>query len=451
MTVEFMRKEYEAKAASAAAPPEHLPADLQKHLKASGWSIPHKGFLKDYLSWAVPRTEAPLGFHLASALTVAGAVLGRKCQIQPGGLPLYPNIYAVCVGTSTRVRKSYAISMVKQILQRVKPEPEVIIVEGLRFVKAKSSYFLADDGTPQGLLRELRNKHSGIKVFQEFGNFLQQTKQKDYMGGFAGLLTELYDCPPSFSKQLAKQEDSFTIEEPFLCILGATTREWLLAGIDETDIRGGFLPRFLLFPGEKTSPIPITPPPDERVEEQLARQLTELSKISGIFGPTEEAKQVYTDWYLRNYTEPEKPGMDLLSAYWGRLESYVWKIAFIFEATADPDLESISADSVRLAISFVERLKKNLKPLIQNELQPNPLAKLLERVRRMIHKAGPSGIARKYLLKNSHLTSRHLDIVIKTLEETEEIVEEQEQSGKRVYKAKEFAGSQGVRNGFCEV
>ncbi|MDA2929102.1 YfjI family protein [Acidobacteria bacterium AH-259-O06] len=400
-----------AKAASAAAPPEHLPADLQKHLKAGAWSIPHKGFIRDYLNWAVPRTEAPLGFHLAAVIVGLAIVLARKCEIQVGDLTFYPNTYAVCVGESTLVRKSHSINMLRRVLEKVEKK-----------LKLEHGFFLADDGSPEGFLVELREKQRGVRVFNEFGNFQRQTKKRDYLGGFPGLFTELYDCPNTYRKQLS--QSAFQIERPFLCLLGATTREWLVDGMDESDIRGGYLARFLLFPGkEEPELIPITPPRNEETEEQLAQQLAELSKISGAFEPTEKAKKVYSDWYIKHREELKQPGMGLLSAYYGRLEGYVWKIAFIFEATTKPKLQSISEASTQLAIQFVERLKKDLKPLIQNELQPNPLAKLLERVRRMIHKAGPR-ITRTQLLENSHLTSRQLDMVIKTLEEREEIEHE---------------------------
>ncbi len=52
--------------------------------------------------------------------------------------------------------------------------------------------------------------------------------------------------------------------------------------------------------------------------------------------------------------------MGLLSSYYGRLEGYVWKIALIFEATSNCNPQVISAESVQLAIKFVEKLKQDL-------------------------------------------------------------------------------------------
>jgi len=410
---------------------------VELFLPVCEWPIP-KGLFQDYVKWARPRTEAPMAFHVASLLGATALLLGRKCKIQVGDLTFYPVIYAISIGESTMVRKTHAVNMMRRVLQ--------IVEEKLQL---PHSLVLADDGTPEGLLRELCNKSSGIKIFNEFGAFLKQVKKRDFLRGFTGLFTELFDCPDTYSKQLS--QSSLSIDEPFLCIHGSTTREWLLDAMDETDITSGFLARFLFFPGEsKTKLIPITFPRNRPVEDQLAQQLASLHEISGTFKPTTEAESIYSDWYIKHRHELQEPSMALLSAYYGRLEGYVWKIAFIFEATTNPNLESISAASVQLAIDFVERLKRGLKPLIQRELQPSPMAKVLERIRRMIQKAGASGITRTDLLKNSHLASKQLDGVIHTLKDREEIIEEQV-SGKTVYKDTEFAGSHVVRNTFGEV
>ncbi len=411
---------------------------VEKFLPVREWPIPEEGLFQFYLKWAGPRTEAPMAFHVASLLSAVAILLGRKCKIQVGDLTFYPVIYAICIGESTMVRKTHAVNMMRRVFK--------IVEEKLQL---PHSLILADDGTPEGLLTELYNKNSGIKVFNEFGAFLKQIKKRDFLRGFTGLFTELFDCPDTYTKQLSKK--SFSIDEPFLCIHGSTTREWLLDAMDETDITSGFLARFLFFPGEsKTKLIPITFPRNRSAEEELAEKLASLNKISGTFAPTAEAESIYIDWYIRHRHELQEPSMALLSAYYGRLEGYVWKIAFIFEVTTNPNLESISAASVQLAIGFVERLKRDLKPLIQRDLQPSPMAKLLGRIRRMVQKAGPSGITRTNLLKNSHLTSKQLDMVIQTLKEREEIIEESAY-GKKVYKDREFADSHGVRSGPSEV
>ena len=132
--------------------------------------------------------------------------------------------------------------------------------------------------------------------------------------------------------------------------------------------------------------------------------------------------------------------MALLSPYYGRLEGYVWKIALIFEVTTDSESRSISAESTKLAIRFVEHLKGNLRPLIQQDLQPTTFAKKLEKVRRLIQKAGPTGITRSALLRASHLPAKELTDICSTLDEREEIEPRTELRGGRstkVYRPKE--------------
>jgi len=397
--------------------PDIVARPSDQRLTNLDWPIPETGFISDYLEWAVPRTEAPVDFHLAAALVGVGIALGRKCSVQVGDLTFHPNIYAVCVGQSTLVRKTHSINMLRRILEKVKAQ-----------LKLDYGFFLADDGTPEGVLTELRKKQRGIKAFNEFGDFLKKTKKKDYLGGFTGLLTELYDCPRSYTKQLSK--DSFEIEEPFLCLLAATTKEWLLEGMDESDIQGGFLARFLLFPGnEEVDLIAITPKRDEEIEQQLAEQLGKLHNLSRTFAPTKETEKVYSDWYFRHRNELKKPGMNLLAPYYGRLEGYVWKFALIFEAASVPDSSVISADSVQLAIAFVERLKKDLIPLILVDFQPGYWPKTVNKVRQLIKSAAKTGITRSQLLRASHLKASQLTDVITWLEEADEIESAKTSSG----------------------
>ncbi len=389
--------------------PQHDGAAVEQ-LKNSGWPVPESGFIRDYLNWAVPRTEAPVAFHFGPALTLAGMMLGRKCVIRAGGLDLYPNFYSVAFGPSTLVRKTTSISsMPRSILLRVEEK-----------IGPKHSLILSDVGTPEGLLNELAEKQTGIKSFNEFGDFLRKIKKREFMGDYAGLLTELYDCPASFSKKLSQKY--FKVQDPFLSILAASTREWMLNAMEESDIESGFLARFLFFVGDDSFElIPIVPERDKEAEEKLAIQLEQLHRISNIFQPTGEAESVYSDWYGKHRGELKKPGMGLLSSYYGRLEGYVWKIALIFEATSNGDLKVISADSVHLAINFVERLKRDLKPLILEDFQPGYWAKRVQKVRVLIKSVGPNGIIRSSLLKNSHLKAKELTEVLNWLREAGEI------------------------------
>ncbi len=380
-------------------PPENFPV----------WPMPKSGFFQAYLSWAVPRTEAPAAFHVATALVAAAIVLGRKCAVKVGDLTLHPNIYAILVGESTLVRKTHALSMQRRILQKAE-----------EIIQPDNGFYFADDGTPEGLLLELAEQGRGIKAFNEFGAFLKKIKKRDYMGSFAGFLTELYDCPPQYRKRLA--EKSYTVEAPFLCIEGATTREWLVDAMDESDIQSGFLARFLFFSADdKIELIPITPLRDEKAERRLAEELAKLYEVGGTFEPTVQAKEIYKSWYIKHRQELKAPGMSLLSSYYGRLEGYVWKIALIFEAVTNSRLTSISEGSTKLAIQLVERLKERLRPLILKDFQPSEWSKKVHKVRRLIKGAGMAGIGRSPLLRNSHLRAHELNEVLGWLQETEEI------------------------------
>lgn len=100
------------------------------------------------------------------------------------------------------------------------------------------------------------------------------------MAGLKGLLTDLYDCPPRFTRKLKKGE--FVIENGFLSLIGASTIDWLINGLREGDIRGGFLGRFLYFiASKKMKSLPIPPKPDDLLRANLLDELKTLEAIKG--------------------------------------------------------------------------------------------------------------------------------------------------------------------------
>ncbi|MDZ4341196.1 MAG: DnaB-like helicase N-terminal domain-containing protein, partial [Candidatus Binatia bacterium] len=66
-------------------------------------------------------TEASDNYHLASYLTVAGAVLGRLIWFNYP-FPIYPNFYTALIGASSKARKSTAIRFAYQLGRAVNPE-----------------------------------------------------------------------------------------------------------------------------------------------------------------------------------------------------------------------------------------------------------------------------------------------------------------------------------------
>ena len=80
--------------------------------------FPSRGFLKDFLDFASPLTEASTQFHIGTALATLSAATGRRVYLDFGIKPIYPNLYVLVVGKSGISRKSSAIYPAKLLIDR---------------------------------------------------------------------------------------------------------------------------------------------------------------------------------------------------------------------------------------------------------------------------------------------------------------------------------------------
>src|SRR5215510_12887341 len=192
-------------------------------------ALPTRGVLADYLAFASPLTDAPSVYHLLVGLTVLAGVLGSRISIPFGPQAIYPNLYVVLLGRSTFSRKTTSISIGRRVLDHF---------ESVQVLPAEFS--------PEAFLQRLERKPTAVAIYPEFARALSAFRKADYMAGMVERLTELYDCPPTYTRQL--REKTFTIEQPVLSILAASTLEWLQRQMGTDDVMAGFFPRFIFVP-----------------------------------------------------------------------------------------------------------------------------------------------------------------------------------------------------------
>jgi len=211
-------------------------------------ALPAKGLLREYVDFATPLTDAPGGYHLAVGLAVLGALLGSRVSIPFGARPLFPNLYVTLLGRSTFSRKTTSIAIGQKILGHF---------------EAVSN--LPSEFSPEAFLDRLQRSPAGLLVYPELARALT-TFRRDYMSGMVERLTELYDCPPVYSRE--PRGRTFSIEQPVVSILAASTVEWLAKTMGEDDVRGGFFPRFVFVPEGQPQHqhVAIPSEPDVRAE-----------------------------------------------------------------------------------------------------------------------------------------------------------------------------------------
>ncbi len=358
------------------------------------------GFLAEYFSYAEPLTDAPTQFHIPIALCTLSTVVGNNIFLQIGDKRLYPNIWALILAPSSTHRKSSSIQIGLNLIRQV-----------------DRSLVLPNEFSIESFLEHLALQSQGILSYSEFSSLLEVC-QRSYMIGLKSILADLYDCRPWFTRKLKKSE--FTIENGCLSLIGASTIDWLIEGLREGDIRGGFMARFLYFPSsEKTKSLPIPPKADELQKQELVRNLVELRQIKGEMELSKEARACFEDWYVQN--EKDLVGevrSDLLSSFFNRLPDYCWKIAMLYTVLVHGDL-TISGEAVSRAIALIEYLKSSIRRLVDEEFEFTEEGRNKKKLYRIIkdHASRNFPIDHSTLLRNSHIPARKFKEAINTLYE----------------------------------
>ena len=102
-------------------------------------------------------------------------------------------------------------------------------------------------------------------------------------------------------KNKERVSERAVVSDAYLCFGGASTSEWLLAGIQDkrSAILSGFLPRFLFVfhPEQIENFKPWFLPPSESKRTALLEQLRQFSLLSGEMTYAPDAAKRYEQWY----------------------------------------------------------------------------------------------------------------------------------------------------------
>ena len=374
---------------------------LEDQLKSTNIKveIPNNDFVEAYKNYALQISDAPAKYQELMALSVIATILQRQVYIKYGVSNLYPNLYIVLIGKSTIMRKTACLNIAKHLIR-----------------KFNSELILPNDFTPEGLFNLLTEKPVGLVSWSEFGAFLVSTT-KSYQAGVKEFLTEAYDCPEQLNKRLSGKE--YSIANIYLNIITATTLHWFIDRITEADTLGGFLGRFIYMPCTKDDKngwyyMPQNEPINE--SNMLLKSINEISKIKGEFTISEDAKTLLIKWLRRH--EDELEALDDskgIMGFYARLSDYLLKFAMLYEISASRKL-LISESSLMRAIKLVNQLKLSLNELMSNHIAFTQEAKDMQKVLNIIK--DNEQIPRGLLLRNSNMTSKQLDEVIRTLEQS---------------------------------
>lgn len=395
--------------------PEHAPAAAPEADIPVEDALPTEGWLHDWIDYCGETTEAPTQYHLAVGLAVLAATVGRRCWLPWGDGKLFPNLYLALIGAQGRPRKSTAVSMGRDVLDRCFPSEHIPVLDKkgkpTGEMKLELGALIPWDASVEGLVGGLKSSPTGIMTPGELSQLLA-IMGRSYNLGMAQLVADLYDAPPRYTRLLKKE--FILIEDAAPSIVGASTLAWLTQQTDEIALQGGLLSRFAYFFAFRAGELkPFRPIADKRKANKLTKRVHELrdvlQKDPRALSWEAGAEMAYRTFYYQVMTDqPEGP----LAGFLSRLAVTAIKCAMLYELAADPTSHAISPTAWDRAQGLATYLQEGARRFVTGATG-DEYAKQREKVLAII-RAAP-GIARSTLMKNTHLSAKQLDEALQTL------------------------------------
>jgi hypothetical protein len=287
-----------------------LPDLLLSELPDTAWTE----WASLYRSAVGNSTEAADEFHYLGLLTVLGTAFGRKLVVHCGR-PVYPNIYAILVGP-TGDRKTTAAHLALDLVPRI--APQALLINGV--------------GSQEGLMERMATSSDQAPTLwyvDEMAALLKKARRES-SGGLIEFVTEIFHCPDF--KTHATRAKAIHLQRPTLNILAGSTPTWLEAALQEEDVLGGFVNRFVFVTGTPKPDNAIPRRPDVQALGQLAVWISQAAQgADRELAWDTSAKVLWSDFYLEWRRHSAALG-EHVGALLRRIDLYIVKFAAISAA-----------------------------------------------------------------------------------------------------------------------
>lgn len=335
------------------------------------------GLFAEYRDLVGPTTEAPDVFHWCVLSQTIALGIGRKRYVTTPH-PLFCNTYIVVIGETGDSRKSTAVEYGEEL--RSHAGVPASVVGGL--LSAEGLYTVLTKG------RDTR-----AWLVEDEGRMLLAAAARPATRNLLPHLCYLYRCPERAT--LTRREGIVTAEEPFLCLLTATTPGWLRElGLEEEVLTSGFLNRCLLITAAPKAWLPRPKPPAREEFKNFGAHLSKILEI-GQLGQhahrvelDKRAEPRWDEWYLGwrkrrlEYSEAERQ----LTA---RTHNHALKTALIYSVVRGHQV--ITVDDLEIGLVVADHCETLARHLL-GDLTLSRMARLTARVLAILDKPGAEGI-----------------------------------------------------------
>ena len=286
-----------------------------------------RGLFAVYRAAMADATEASDAFHFAALWARCAVALGRRVQFRYG-MPLFPNVYLLCFGT-TGDRKTTATRNTGELGSAFK------IVRG--------------GGSGEGLADEFAAAEPGKGLLLYAEEFSQILRPGRWEGAtLIPFLTACFDCPPQYEMKLRKSP--VKLDRPTPTVLGGTTPEWFWQDFHARDFQGGFGGRIFFFTGRPKEDIPLPKTPNVTGVSRGVDKLELVTPCEAGFDV--EASELW-DTFYRTWRKEETRHDALLQTAVRRIPAYVLKLAMLY-AASEGTLPEINLDQLSAAVQVAK-------------------------------------------------------------------------------------------------
>jgi len=313
-------------------------------------------------------TEIPSLYALWSGISAISAILGRRCCIEFGYEPVYPNTFIVLVAESGACRKSSSIRVAKRFLKEVKPPVNL----------------LSQKMTPEALIDALAGNKidddkvimtaEGIAIADELTTLVDRNAVKS---GLTNVMTNLYDCDDFEYRTRGRGVEH--IRNPCLSILGGTTVYWIKEALSISAITGGFTARIIFVymqKRDKNIAWPKLSVENLKRAEDIVHDMNYVAKLRGPFALNEKAMEIFESEYESFSKNSELIDNPLTAGYASKRHVNLLKVAMTMSASRSDDME-IDEGDLEVAVKALRSAEMEL-PRVMRAISTTELGDLCQ-------------------------------------------------------------------------
>lgn len=381
--------------------------------------------------------ETPYIYDYICALWSLSVAMGRSVIVDRPRAPVHLNMYVILVSESGIMRKSSSIRVATGLVRRF-------------LTQQNSPMALIESKVTMGmLLNELSiatQKTGSSQMVVVASELAAVLGRGTAVAGVPALLTDLYDCPDSYSGGGSLKTGRLAIRDVYSSFLAGSTPSWLARAVRPEIVEGGFTSRCYIINGRNRKRAIAWP--EVSADEQQRSLTTSLELLEGLkrdarsfgrIGITSGAKSTFTQWYERRpiHNDPYRESFE------SREDSHILRLAGLM-AINDGAWE-ISDDHLRRGIAFVSHIKRCGTDLFTGVTVERRDVKILKKVRDLLISSGTGGITRGNLYRTLSIPGRgasELRAILSTMHELDLVTmyEDQPQRGRprTIYVATEY-------------